>query len=68
MRFPVHSPCPLLGGTAGNVGGTARTLSHEGELQGLFIMWGNCKDFITGVLWWILVDSRWSMDKLNSSI
>ena len=44
MRFPVHSPCPLLGGTAGTVGGIARTLSHEGELQGLFCMRGNGKD------------------------
>ncbi len=28
MRFPVHSPCPLLGGTAGTVKES----------------WGNCKD------------------------
>ncbi len=57
--------CPLLGGTAGTVGGIARSVSHEGELQEFFVMWGDCKDFITGELWWSFGGSRWSMDKLE---
>ena len=46
MRFPVHSPCPLPGGIAGFVGGIARTLSREGELQGLFCMGGMARTLL----------------------
>ncbi len=60
--FPLGGTAGIVKGSWGNCkdsfacGGMARTLCYVGELQGLHYI---------EELWWILVESRWSMCKLN---